>query len=62
MSCQYHGVTPVACLKDRISAEVFRSIPSQSAALPRLPSPDRGDVSKRDVRSRHITEGWKKTG
>ena len=34
MSCQYHSIKPVACLKDSIYADVFGSTPSQSAALP----------------------------
>lgn len=34
MRCQYHRVKPVACLRDHICAEVFGSIPFQSAALP----------------------------
>lgn len=37
VSCQYPSVTvgySIACLKDRICAEVFGSIPSQLAALP----------------------------
>lgn len=61
VSYQFHSVISVACLKDVICAEAgiwFHPISVSSSS--RLPHPGRGDVSERDVRRQHITEGWKK--